>query len=205
MILHIILAILIGYAFGIIQAAYFVSKFFGKMDIRDHGTGNAGASNITTIMGVKFGFIVAFVDVLKALLAVVVVKWLFPETPHLAVLAGMMAIIGHTFPFYMKFKGGKGVAALVGLFWGLDWKLGILFILLVAIPAFLADYIVAGSLTAFTALPIAVYLLGYPPYLVILGAALTLLAFWLHRGNLQRIRDKEETTISSVLWKKKKV
>lgn len=204
MTLHTLLAILIGYAFGMIQAAYFVSKIFGKMDIREHGTGNAGASNITTIMGVKFGFIVGFVDVLKGMLAVLTLKWFFPETPHLAVLAGMMTILGHIFPAFINFRGGKGVAALVGLFFGLDWKLGILFILLVAIPAFLTDYIVVGSLTAFIALPIAVYWLGYPLYLVILGAALTLLAFWLHRGNLQRIRDKEETTISSVLWKKKK-
>jgi len=203
MTLNTLLAILIGYAFGTIQAAYFVSKIFGKMDIREHGTGNAGASNITTIMGVKFGFIVGFVDVLKGLLAVVVVKWLFPQSPNLAILAGMMAIVGHIFPFYMKFRGGKGVATLIGLFFGFDWKLGILFIFLVALPAFLADYIVIGSLTAFVALPVTVYLLDYLLYLVILGAALTLLSFWLHRGNVQRIRDMEETTISSVLWKKK--
>jgi len=135
-----IIAILIGYAFGCIQSAYFFSKIVGKMDIREHGSGNAGASNITTIMGVKFGFIVGLVDVLKGIFAVLVVKWIYPDSPDLAYLSGIMAILGHIFPFYLKFRGGKGVATLVGMMFGLNWKLGILFALLVALPALLADY-----------------------------------------------------------------
>ncbi|MBT3314839.1 MAG: glycerol-3-phosphate 1-O-acyltransferase PlsY [Anaerolineae bacterium] len=200
---QIIIALLIGYLFGSIQPAYFLSKLVAKTDIREHGSGNAGASNITAIMGWKYGFIVAFVDVLKAMLAVLLVKWIYPQNPDLAYLAGIMAILGHLFPFYMNFRGGKGVAALAGMMLGINWKLGILFMLLVALPALIADYIVVGSLTAFIALPITTYILEYPTALIIIGALMTLLAFYLHRGNIKRIINKEELKISTVLKRKK--
>jgi len=197
-----IIAILIGYAFGCIQSAYFLSKIVGKMDIREHGSGNAGASNITTIMGVKFGFIVGLVDVLKGIFAVLVVKWIYPDSPDLAYLSGIMAILGHIFPFYLKFRGGKGVATLVGMMFGLNWKLGILFLLLVALPALLFDYIVAGSFTAFIALPVVTYILEYPLIFTVMGVCLTILCFYLHRANIQRIINKEEVKIRAVLKKK---
>ena len=203
MLYQIIIALLVGYLFGSIQPAYFLSKLVAKTDIREHGSGNAGASNITAIMGWKYGFIVAFIDVLKAMLAVLLIKWIYPHSPDLAYLAGIMAIIGHLFPFYMNFRGGKGVAALVGMMLGINWKLGILFILLVALPALLADYIVAGSLTAFIALPITAYILDYPTALVLIGVFMTILAFYLHRSNIKRIVNKEELKISTVLKRKR--
>jgi len=197
-----IIAILIGYAFGCIQSAYFLSKMVGKMDIREHGSGNAGASNITTIMGVKFGFIVGLVDVLKGIFAVLVVKWIYPDSPDLAYLSGIMAIIGHIFPFYMKFRGGKGVATLVGMTFGLNWKLGVLFALLVVLPALLTDYIVIGSFTVFIALPIVTYILSYPIVFTLMSVCLTILVFYLHRANIQRIINKEELKISAVIKRK---
>jgi len=197
-----IIAILIGYAFGCIQSAYFLSKMFGKMDIREHGSGNAGASNITAIMGLKYGFIVALVDILKGIFAVLVVKWIFPNSPDLAYLSGIMAIIGHIFPFYLKFRGGKGVATLVGMMIGLNWKLGLLFGLLLVIPALLADYIIIGSFTTFIALPIVTYLLGYPVVFIIMSVCLSILVFYLHRANIHRIINKEELKISTVIKRK---
>ena len=203
MIIQTIIAILIGYAFGCIQAAYIISKTVGKMDIREHGSGNAGASNITAIMGVKFGFITSLVDILKGMFAVLVVKWLYPENPDLAYLAGIVAIMGHIFPFYMKFRGGKGVAALVGMMFGVNWKLGLLFLLLLAVPALLIDYIVIGSFATFIALPIVTYVLGYPPIFTVIGVGLTILCFYLHRANIERIINKEELKISAVMKRKK--
>jgi len=197
-----IITILIGYAFGCIQAAYILSKTVGKMDIREHGSGNAGASNITAIMGWKYGFIVAFVDVLKGICAVLVVKWIYPDSPDLAYLSGMMVIIGHIFPFYMKFRGGKGVAALLGMMIGLNWKLGLFFGLLVIIPALLTDYIVSGSFTTFIALPIVTYTSGYPIAFTLMSVCLTVLCFYLHRANIQRIINKEELKISTVIKRK---
>ena len=103
----------------------------------------------------------------------------------------------------MKFRGGKGVAALVGMMFGVDWKLGILFALLVAVPALLTDYIVSGSFTTFIALPIVTYLSGYPLIFTLISIFLTALCFYLHRANIRRIINKEELKISSVLKKKK--
>lgn len=203
MITQTIIVVLIGYAFGCIQAAYILSKTVGEMDIREHGSGNAGASNITAIMGVKYGAIVGVVDVLKGMFAVLTVKWIYPGSPDLAYLAGIMAIVGHIFPFYMKFRGGKGVAALVGMMIGVNWKLGLLFLLLLAVPALLADYIVIGSFATFIALPIVTYVLGYPLIFTIIGVGLTILCFYLHRANIQRIINKEELKISGVLKKKR--
>ena len=197
-----IITILIGYAFGCIQTAYFLSKMAGKMDIREHGSGNAGASNITAIMGWKYGFIVGLVDILKGIFAVLVVKWMYPDSPDLAYLSGIMAIMGHIFPFFMKFRGGKGVATLVGMMIGLNWKLGILFGLLVIVPALLTDYIVSGSFTTFIALPIVTYMLGYPIVFTLTSVCLTILCFYLHRANIQRIINKEELKISTVIKRK---
>lgn len=197
-----IIAVLIGYALGCIQSAYFLSKIVGKMDIREQGSGNAGASNITAIMGWKYGFLVGLVDVLKGLFAVLIVKWIYPNSPDLAYLSGIMAIIGHIFPFYMKFRGGKGVATLVGMMFGLNWKLGILFALLVALPALLTDYIVIGSFTVFVTLPIVTYILEYPIVFTLMSVCLTILVFYLHRANIQRIINKEELKIRAVIKKK---
>jgi len=202
MVTQTIIVMLIGYVFGIIQPAYFLSKVVGKMDIREHGSGNAGASNITAIMGWKYGFIVGLVDILKGIFAVLVVKWIYPYSPDLVYLSGIMAIIGHIFPFYMKFRGGKGVATLVGMMFGLNWKLGILFALLVALPALLTDYIVIGSFTSFIALPIVTFILGYPMIFTLVSVCLTILCFYLHRANIQRIINKEELKISAVIKKK---
>jgi glycerol-3-phosphate acyltransferase PlsY len=155
-------------------------------------------------MGLKYGVIVGLVDVLKGMVAVLLMKQLYPNSPDLALLSGIMAILGHIFPFYMHFRGGKGVATLIGVMFGLDWRLGVLFVLLVAVPAAITDYIVMGSFATFLALPIVTYLKGYPLFFSLIGIALAGLVFYLHRHNIRRIRDKEEVKVSEVLFKKKK-
>lgn len=197
-----IISMLIGYIFGSIQSAYLTGKLIGNLDIREQGSGNAGASNITSIMGIKYGVIVGLVDILKGTFAVLVVKWVYPAYPDLAFLAGLMAIIGHIFPFYLQFKGGKGVATLIGMMFGVDWKLGLLSILLVAVPALVSDYIVAGSLSAFIALPIVSFLHGHPITILLFSAGLTILVIYLHRSNIQRIQAGEEQKIRATVFKK---
>jgi len=201
MVTQIMLTLIIGYLFGCLQSAFILGKLVRKIDIRDHGSGNAGASNITSTLGLKFGVIVGLVDILKGFFAVQVVKWIYPGNPDLAYLAGLMAILGHIFPFYLKFRGGKGVATLAGMMFGVNWKLGLFFVLLVAVPALVTDYIVAGSFSTFIALPIVTYFSGYPILMTLLSLGLTVLCFYLHRANIQRILDKEELKISAVIFK----
>ena len=200
---QIIIALLLGYAFGCIQSAYIVSTVFGKIDIREHGSGNAGASNITAIMGINYGVFVAFVDALKGATAVWIARAIFSDMPTLHYLAGIGAMFGHIFPFYMKFRGGKGVATLVGMIFGLKFGLGFVFILLVLIPGLLTDYIVMGSFGSFIGLLVYTWIAGYEMPLVIVALLLNIMIVYLHRGNLQRIRAGEETKISDVVDIKK--
>ncbi len=197
-----VLTMIIGYALGCFQTSYILGKLVRNIDIREHGSGNAGTSNTTTILGLKYGVIVGTLDILKGFLAVVLVRAIYPEQPDLAYLAGIMAILGHIFPFYMRFRGGKGVATLVGITFGLGWKLGVLFALLVIIPALLTDYIVAGSFGVYAGLPVATHLSGYPQLFTWIAVGLFLLCLYLHRENIRRILKKEELKISAVLWKK---
>ncbi len=199
--LQIVFSLLVGYALGCIQPAYLVGRLVGKLDIREHGSGNAGASNITSVMGLNYGAIVGLVDILKGAAAVQVVRWTYPTNPELAYLAGLMAVVGHMFPAYLGFRGGKGVATLAGMMFGIDWKLGVLFVLLVAVPALLTDYIVAGSFTTFLALPVVIYLGELPVSLLILSMVLTVICFYLHRGNIQRILAGEELKIRATIFK----
>jgi len=198
-----VISMLIGYALGCIQSAYLIGKLVGKLDIREHGSGNAGASNITSTMGLKFGVIVGLIDILKGVFAVLIVAWIYPTNPNLALLSGLMAITGHMFPFFMGFRGGKGVATLIGMMLGINWKLGLLFALLVVLPALLSDYITVGSLTSFIALPVVAFVNGYPIVIFVFSLALTGLSFYLHRSNIQRILAGEELKIRAVLLKKK--
>lgn len=200
--LQIVYSVLVGYALGCIQSAYLVGRLVGKLDIREHGSGNAGASNITSVMGLKYGAIVGLVDILKGAAAVQAVSWIYPTNPELAYLAGLMAVVGHMFPVYLGFRGGKGVATLAGMMFGIDWKLGVLFVLLVAVPALLTDYIVAGSFTTFLALPAVIYLGELPISLLIISMGLTVICFYLHRGNIQRILAGEELKIRATIFKK---
>lgn len=200
--LQIVYSVLVGYALGCIQSAYLVGRLVGKLDIRVYGSGNAGASNITSVLGLKYGAIVGLVDILKGVAAVQVVRWTCPTNPELAYLSGLMAVVGHMFPVYLGFRGGKGVATLAGMMFGLDWKLGVLFVLLVAVPALLTDYIVAGSFTTFLALPAVIYLGELPTSLLIFSMGLTAICFYLHRGNIQRILAGEELKIRATIFKK---
>ena len=121
-----LLAFSVGYVFGCFQTSYFLSKKFINKDIRKMGSGNAGASNVTSEMCLKFGIITAILDILKAYLPVKLILIIFPTASQqieLMVIAGTAAILGHIFPFFMNFKGGKGIASYLGVLLGIDLQL----------------------------------------------------------------------------------
>ena len=109
--MEIILSILIGYALGCINPAYFFAKAKG-FDIRTRGTKSAGASNAKTTMGWKYGIICAIYDISKSIIAMLIIKYLVKDDTTLITIAGCSAVIGHIFPFYLNFKGGKGFASI---------------------------------------------------------------------------------------------
>jgi glycerol-3-phosphate acyltransferase PlsY len=194
-----LIAFLIGYALGCIQTAYLLGIIAGKMDIRDKGSHNAGASNAFMILGWKSGAITALVDILKGTAAVLLVQLLLPSMPAYAYVAGLAAITGHIFPFYLRFRGGKGVATLVGMMLGYDYRLGLLFMLIMLVVPFSSNYMAVGSLTVFTILPVVTYLLDLPLVCLVYALILTVVVYLKHMENLNRIRSGEEVKMSEAL------
>lgn len=218
MILARILCLVIGYVFGLFQTAYFYGKAHG-IDIRKHGSGNSGTTNALRVLGTKAGLIVFFGDCLKCFLAVMLVKLLFgaqyPDVKYLFAIYGATGVIlGHNFPFYMNFKGGKGIAATAGLILAFHPY----FIPMGAILFFgaflLTHYVSLGSLLIYTGLLVEMIVLGQLGVftgmtqanlieLYIITAFLTGMAFWRHRENIVRLVKGEER--KTYLFKKNKV
>lgn len=197
-----IICLIIGYLFGLFQTAYIYGKAHG-IDIRSHGSGNAGTTNTLRVLGTKAGLIVFAGDVLKCILAVLFVRLLFGRTHadqiYLYMLyAGMGAILGHNFPFYLNFKGGKGIAATAGLIlsfhpvfipMGVILFFGIFFTThyvslgsLLVYAGFMIEMVVCGQLGVFGALTQAQLFEMYG-----VTAFLTVMAYWKHRQNIVRL------------------
>ena len=200
---NVFIAMLIGYLWGCIQTSYILGKIVGKMDIRTKGSHNAGASNATMVLGWKYGIITAIVDVLKAILAVVVVKMLYPSSPELAFLSGLTSILGHMFPFYMGFKGGKGVSALTGMLLGYDLRWGLAFLVALIVIILASDFVLVGSWTVFTGLPILTYVFGLPAFVLLLAFLISVIAFIKHSENVVNIRTGEEVRVSTAMKRRK--
>jgi glycerol-3-phosphate acyltransferase PlsY len=141
---------LIGYLFGCFQTAYIITKLKQQADIRLLGSNNAGASNVTRVLGWKYGIITAIVDILKGTLAVFIIMKIFPGQPTLYFIAGAFVVIGHIFPVFLGFKGGKGTASIIGISIAIDIKIAIIIVLALVIITIITDYIALGSLAMYT-------------------------------------------------------
>lgn len=197
-----LVAAISGYFLGCFQTAFVLSQFVGKFDIRDKGNNNAGASNVTIVMGWKYGILTAFIDIIKAVVAVLVIKWLFPNSDYLYFISGFFAIIGHIFPFYLKFKGGKGTASIIGMALAIDFKIAAILILTIIIVTILTDYIAIGTLAIVIIWPIAKYIAGYSVAGVCMLCIIAAISIYKHLANYKRILNKEETGLRSLFQKK---
>lgn len=199
-------SIIIGYGLGCFQPAYLISRFILKKDIRDHGNGNAGASNMTLAYGKKMGFVVALVDILKATLALWLIKDQFgtaAEIDTLLYLTGFCVIIGHNYPFYMGFKGGKGTASLIGLLFGLNMAMGVIGLIILIAATFISDYIVIGTFSLLLSFIIMTYFLPYGIVPLMISVSISLLSVYKHRENIIKIMNREEKSVRGTLLKKK--
>lgn len=143
-----IAALVIGYLFGLFQTGYLYGMH-NHIDIRKYGSGNAGTTNALRVMGKKAGLIVLLGDAMKAVLAVCLVRYIFRANPNadlFALLAGLGATLGHNFPFYLNFKGGKGIACMAGIIIAFDWRLFIIELVLFVGVVFLTRYVSLGSI-----------------------------------------------------------
>ena len=147
-----ILTIIGAYLIGSSNMALYISKA-KNVDLRAGGSGNLGASNTVTLMGWMAGFVVAVHDIGKSALAVIVAGMLFPEVANIGAVAGIASVLGHIFPFYLKFKGGKGTASYIGMTLALNWKLALAIMALMLVATVITDYIVVGTTLTILAVP----------------------------------------------------
>ena len=181
--MNILLAIIIGYLLGNINASYILGKAFKGIDIREKGTSNAGASNAVIVMGWKFGAATFLIDALKAAVAMWIIKYITNGNTNLAVLAGVMAMVGHIYPVFMKFKGGKGIASILGIMVGLNGFIALVLYITITLGAVITNYLVLGELLILILFPIAVYLFGYSSFAVVLILLACLLSVYKLREN----------------------
>ena len=199
-------AVLIGYLFGCFQTSYFISKMVSQKDIREIGSGNAGASNVTSELGWKYGILTGFADVLKAYIPTQIVLYIFPGAYqpldlNLIALAGTGAVLGHIYPFFLDFRGGKGVACYIGMLLAIDWQIGIAVIIGLILLTIITDYVAVGSISLYIIIPILAYYSKYAD--VVVGCAVVLLVVGMikHWINVQRILSGSETGLRSVFKK----
>ncbi len=192
-----ILCVLIGYGFGCLQFAYILGKILKGVDIRKYGSGNAGTTNAIRVLGTKIGITTLVLDIVKAVAALVVIALLWGyDQKQLLLWGGIGVVLGHNYPFYMQFKGGKGVAATIGIFLATDIRL----LVLAGVPALIilatTKYMSLASLSYMLLLVVvsAIFYIGTPIGLEVMALviALSISGFWRHRGNIKRLIRGEE-------------
>lgn len=208
-----VIALAIGYVFGLFQTGYLYGKSKG-IDIHDEGSGNVGTTNTLRVLGKKAGLITFLGDLFKAILAVLLVRVIFKNTEAadivkvLELYAGFGAVLGHNFPFYMKFKGGKGVACTAGV---------VLAVLPQAAPVSLLIFILAVAVTRYVSLGSILAILAYLVHVIVFGlmgcyigldragtiefaivsGCFTAMALWRHRANVVRIVKGTENKLGA--------
>ncbi|MCM1506192.1 MAG: glycerol-3-phosphate acyltransferase [Ruminococcus flavefaciens] len=198
--MQIVLCSLLGYLIGNINPAYILSKLKG-FDIRERGSGNAGASNVTMVMGKKAGVFTALFDIFKAFSATIIAVHLFPQIRYAKILAGVSCIMGHIFPFFMKFHGGKGLACLGGLILSFNQTVFFSLLLIEVIIALAVDYICIVAPSGAVIFTFVYAFITGDPTGTFLLAVVSVIILFKHIENFERIHNGEEAHIS-FLWNK---
>ena len=204
-----LVCLVVGYVFGLFQTGYIYGKMHG-VDIRKMGSGNVGSTNALRTMGIKAGAITFLGDCFKCVTAVLVVRSIYATTfpdilPLLSLYAGFGAVLGHNYPFYLKFKGGKGIAVTAGIILATDLKITavclIVFVVIVAVTRFVS----LGSLTVSVLFlagliiegQLGMYGMSQNALLEMyaVGLLFVLSAFFRHRANIRRLREGTESKI----------
>ena len=208
----------VGYAFGCIQTSFILGKKQG-VDIREHGSGNAGTTNALRVMGKKFAALVFIGDMGKLFVAVLLMLLLFKGRGEelrlmIKLYTGMGVVLGHIFPFYMNFKGGKGIAATAGMVIAFDPLFTVVGVITFFSIFFLTHYVSLGSILVYAILMIMLVICGQVGYFpnmeqgtlieaYVVFALLLILAYWKHRENIKRLLSGTER--KTYLSKKNKV
>ena len=187
--MHLLIIGIASYLMGSIPFGLILTKLFLKKDIREIGSGNIGATNVLRTGNKIIGYTTLILDILKAVTPVIYVKFNFPEFLY---IASLCSFLGHVFPIWLKFKGGKGVATYVGILFAINIYFGLIFITTWLITFALSKFSSLSSLTASFSIPI--YLLILTQFdQVFFFTIMFVLIFYTHRENIKRLKNKEET------------
>ncbi len=194
---YLIIGCIVAYLMGSIPFSVWIGKTIYGIDVREHGSGNAGATNTLRVLGKKTGFAVLFLDSLKGYLAanVAMVLPLGNNTPLLnfQMLFGMMAVVGHIYPVFANFKGGKGIATLLGLVIALSWKVSLVCMLTFVLIVWLTKYISVGSMLTCILSPLYVFVIhGNEMLFIYFCVGIAIMVIYTHRSNLKRLSSGTE-------------
>ena len=181
----------LGYLLGCSNMAFYLSKI-KKVDLRAGGSGNLGASNAMILMGWPAGIATGLHDVGKATLAVILARIVFAQLPYIGAVAGVACVLGHMFPFFLRFKGGKGFAAYVGMVLGLNWKFALVLMALIVLVTVITDYIVVGTVTTTVLTPIWMGLAQRSLITALILCVATVVILYKHRENFVRLCNGTE-------------
>ena len=180
---------IISYLMGSIPFGFILTKIFLKKDIREIGSGNIGATNALRTGNKIIGYLTLILDILKAVIPVLYVKFFFQESIY---ISSLCAFLGHVFPIWLKFRGGKGVATYLGILFSINIYFGVIFLVSWTIIFLVSKYSSLSSLIASASIPI--YLLIISRFdQVFFFTTMFILIFFTHRENIKRLKNKEET------------
>lgn len=204
-----IICLAIGYVCGLFQTSYIIGRLH-KTDIREHGSGNAGTTNALRTFGKKAGAVTLLGDCLKCVIAILIARAVFKNScgdflPLLSLYAALGCILGHNFPFYLNFRGGKGFAASAGFALIFDWKLFLICAVIFFTIFFATHYVSLGSMLSYTAALVFLIIFGQLGHygmtaehrmeMYVVMAAMTALAVFRHRTNIVRLMKGTENKI----------
>lgn len=198
--MNLILVLIAAYLLGSIPPGLWIGKVFFKKDIRDYGSGNLGSTNSFRVLGKKAGSVTLVIDILKGTLATLLPTFaIFAGSGVHPLVAGMVAVVGHMFPIFAKFRGGKAVATSAGVVLGYQWPLFVIIIVAFLICLKLCKMVSLSSMAA--ALVALIYVLIYffttgDWLLLLIIAAFVFFIFYRHRANIKRIKDGTEPKVS---------
>ncbi|QIB26674.1 glycerol-3-phosphate 1-O-acyltransferase PlsY [Caloranaerobacter azorensis] len=191
----ILLVLLLSYLIGNINAAYLIGKILKNKDIRNYGSGNAGATNALRVFGAKIAAVTFLFDLLKAVIAVILGKMILGETGMF--LAGISVIVGHNWPALLNFRGGKGIASTIGVMLIINYKITLICLAIGLIIVIKSRYVSLGSVITMALLPIIGLFFNRPFNLdfLIFTLILSAMAIYRHKGNISRLLKGQERKI----------
>lgn len=200
--INLIIAVILAYLIGSIPTSVWVGRLFYNVDVRTKGSGNAGATNTIRVLGVKAGIPVLIMDIFKGWFAVYIGHFFytdtggFPDFVDFQIILAIAAVVGHVFPIYVGFKGGKGIATLLGIGLALYPEAASIAIVVFTITLLLTSYVSLGSIVAAVTFPIVdIFILGHDQYLslMILSIMVAIFVPLTHRKNIRRLLRGEES------------